>query len=62
MSAVRKKGIKDDQEVWGWSPFVCDNAINGEGEDWGPREGAIKARHANGDIKLRDVTVGVISI
>lgn len=38
MSAVRNKGIKDDQEVWGWSDFVCDSAINGDGEDWGLRE------------------------
>lgn len=38
MSAARNKGIKDDQEVWGWSHFVCDSAINGDGEDRGLRE------------------------
>lgn len=62
MSAVRKKGIKDDQEVWRWRHFVCDSAIKGEGADWEPRVGVIKIRHANGDVKLRDVSVGVISI
>lgn len=38
MSTVKKKGIKDDQEVWGRSHFVRDSAIYGDGEDWGPRE------------------------